>query len=244
MKQLLAALIIMMTCTTANAAIDVVVVKPETVRVGQLVILSLKITNDASPEAITGAQVEWKTNPETNNFLVIDDGQRAVVCFEKPGSTHRFAVAVHVDGILKLEFFDITVEGAAPTPKPVDPVDPVDPVVPTPGDFDGLHAKVLASVASVSTNPVDVQALASAFRTIALATDSGQYNTVGEMIIATSTATKKALGGNLNDWAVFRATLSTELQRLNREGKLVTVQHHSSAWKLIAKALTEHANSL
>ncbi len=238
MKQILAALIIMMTCTTANAAIDVKVVKPETVRVGQLVILSLEITNDASPEAID-ALITWKTSPESINFLVIENGQRAIVSFEKPGSTHRFAVAVYVDGILLLEFFDITVEGTKPTPKPVDPVEPV-----TPSDFDGLHTKVMAALVSVSTNPVDVQALASAFRTIALATDSGQYETVGEMIVATSTATKNALGGNLDDWATFRASLSTELQRLNREGKLVSVRQHSSAWKLIAKALAEHATTL
>ena len=64
------------------------------------------------------------------------------------------------------------------------------------------------------------------------------------MIMATSTATKKALGGNLDDWSDFRTKLSTELQKLNREGKLSTVAQHASAWKQIANALKGHADSL
>lgn len=197
----------------------VVLKAPATATIGQLVVLD--VTDSI------GESFEWHVSPDTGNFLVIDNGRRAV--FSTPvGGDFVFTVGTALNSTVNVKIHTVRV--------------PTGPVEPTAVD---MAAKVASWCAAVNspTKRDDALKLAQSFSAVAALADTREM-TPDEIVQATIVSNRDALSGNLQNWVPFLQSLQAELKAQSNVGKLVDSKAHADAWKSIAKGLTDYADTM
>lgn len=198
--------------------ISLVVEAPTKVKIGDLVVLSVEKSNAVS--------FEWIVLPSTDNFLVIDEGRRAVFSCGESGE-FIFIVACAKGDDVRVKYHKLVVTGP---PKPED----------------GIKSVIVALCDRVESQSKrdDVLKLAQSFSSVAAAMAQGGNWTPVDIAKATKISNQDALGERLTDWNPFAEGLAKTLQQMNSEGKLVTTEDHIAVWRKIADALREYASNL
>lgn len=181
---------------------------PTEVKLGDLVIL--EVTGEAA------ASYKWKIVPESDNFLVIDNGKRAVFSHGIEGN-FMFILAAAKDGDVDVVTHDLRVVG-----KP---------------SYSGIETKVRQWVRGVNTTKDEAEKLANSFKTVAMVARSGQIRDIEGFIQATKVANQDAIGANLESWAPFRAALNQELTSKHEAGELPDLDAHIQYWIELSEAL-------
>jgi hypothetical protein len=202
-----------------------VMVAPTEVRLGKLVILDVSQS--------TGNKFKWLVVPETEDFLVIDDGRRAVFSSGVPGE-YMFIVACAVDDSVDVVRHVVRVTGVAP-PAPQPDIDPVTPESLT----SALSKQVQVWCAKIQspTRSADALKLAGAMEGVAAQINAGTLTTPYEIVSATAEANRAALGEDLSTWVPFLRSLQDAVETMANDGKLTTPAQHAVIWMEIAKGL-------
>jgi len=198
--------------------ITLVLDAPSKCKAGDLVVLSVEGSNAAS--------FEWIVLPSTDNFLVIDEGRRAVFACGESGE-FIFIVAAAKGGQVRVIYHKLVVTGP---PKPTD----------------GIASIIVAlcdKVASPSKRD-DLMRLSQSFLSVASTMEQGGDWTPGDIAKATRVSNKGALGERLGDWTPFASGLAKQLGAMSKAGKLTTTEDHIAVWKQIAAALRDYAEQL
>lgn len=209
---------------------EVIIAAPEEVKLGKLVVLDVSQS--------VGNKFEWMVVPETEDFLVIDEGRRAVFSSGVPGE-FMFIVACAVNDSVDVKRHIVRVIGVTPPPPPPNPPQP--PVNPS----TALSKKVgtwCTTIQSPSRSG-DAIKLAGAFEAVAAQIDAGTLVQPYDIITSTTEANRAALGEQLQAWIPFLRSLQAELEQRADDGLLVTPTQHSAVWKEIAKGLRYFASS-
>jgi len=208
----------------------VVVSAPKEVKLGKLVVLDVSES--------TAVTFKWLVVPETEDFLVIDDGRRAVFSSGVPGE-FMFIIAGAAADTVDVKRHVVRVLGIAP-PGPVEPPDPITPPLPGPSVLTSELAKQVNGWCGQIQSPTrsaEARQLANGFESVASQIDAGVLTTAYDIIQSTTDANKGALGDRLQVWIPFLRGLQAELEARADDGKLVSPDQHSEAWKEIAKGL-------
>lgn len=197
---------------------DVVVVCPETARVGQLVVL------DASESYVDN--FKWESPDSVDNFIVIEGGKRAFFSAEKAG-TYHFWVAGALDETVDLDHVCIQVDGGGPAPQPV-----------------GLEARVRQWLKLVKSEnwKSEAEALGASFQSLSAQISAGVIRTPDDVIKATTISNRSALGNSISDWEGFGQELRKELNGLRDAGKLSDMPSHATLWLEIGQILDKVAH--
>lgn len=198
---------------------NLVVVGPDKVKMGELVVISV--------EESIAASYKWIVLPETKDFMVIDGGKRAVFSSSK-GGTYKFFISCGLGDTVDSAVHVVNVRGGV-SPRPSD-------------DFATRLATYCEKVVS-DTKRDDCLALAQSFSSVALIMD-GTGATPSEIVKATFKSNQDALGSKLDNWLPFRTGLSRELKMLADGDKLSNTASHVTVWKQIANALRFYASTL
>jgi hypothetical protein len=204
-----------------------VITAPTEVRIGKLVVLDVSKSS--------GNTFKWLVVPETEDFLVIDNGRRAVFSSGVVGE-YMFIIACAINDSVDVQRHIVRVVNTGPTPPgPVTPDDPMPPVSPT----STLSKKVSEWCASIQspTRAADAVKLANAFDSVAARIDAGTLTDPYAIITATAEVSRSALGPNAKDWVPFLRSLQAELEQRASDGTLSTPTQHAGVWKEIAKGL-------
>jgi hypothetical protein len=206
----------------------VVITAPKEVKLGKLVVLDVSES--------TGNKFKWMVVPETEDFLVIDDGRRAVFSSGVPGE-YMFIVACAAGDSVDVKRHIVRILSISPPP-PIDPIDPVSPPNPT-RIMSELGKKVTSWCVKVQspTRSAEARQLADGFESVASQIDAGILTSAYEIIQSTTDAHKGALGDRLQVWIPFLRGLQAELEQRADNRTLVSPAQHSVAWKEIAKGL-------
>ena len=196
---------------------QVVFYAPAEVRIGQLVVIDVSASNASS--------FDWQVVPETQNFIVIDEGRRAVFSSETAGD-YLFVV-----GAAKGETVDVASHrirvgsgGAQPTANIASKVPDWCGKVQSPSKRDEA-LRLSQSFASVA----------------AIVTPSMQAS---DIVAATVKSNRDALGSNIKNWEPFLAQLQVELEARVADGSLSNADSHIKAWREISQALAEYAKTV
>jgi len=198
--------------------ITLVIDAPLKCKAGDLVVLSVEGSNAAS--------FEWIVLPSTDNFLVIDEGRRAVFSCGESGE-FIFIVAAAKGDQVKVLYHKLVVAGP---PKPTD----------------GISSIVVALCDKIvsPTKRDDVMRLSQSFSSVAAAMQQGGEWTAVDIAKATRMSNQDALGERLSDWNSFASGLAKALGQMNKDGKLVSTEDHINTWKEIASTLRAYADQL
>jgi hypothetical protein len=195
--------------------VTLAIVAPAKVNAGDLVVLSVESN---------AVNFEWIVLPSTDNFLVIDGGQRAVFSSGIPGEYTFICAAARADRV-KVTYFKIQVIG---------------------GERSIVSSKVLALCEKVDDSPTKVgeaHRLSQSFLDVVVAMQDSKLTTPLEIAKATRAQNKLALGDRMSAWSPFATGLADLLGQLAGDGKLKTVDDHIKVWKEIADSLRAYADS-
>lgn len=199
-----------------------VVEGPTNAEVGELVVISV--------EKSSATTFKWITLPSTPDFLVIDDGKRAVFSSRK-GGEYKFIIACSLGDTCDVVVHTVFIEGEPDTPS-------------APGT--SLSSKIATWCNQVNSENKKGEALklAQSFNSVGLIIDGGSLSTPSEIVAATSISNREALGDSLEAWKPFRTGLAEELRALAEAGLLPDAEAHAKVWKGVASALREYAETL
>jgi len=209
---------------------EVIIAAPAEIKLGKLVVLDVSQS--------VGNKFEWMVVPETEDFLVIDEGRRAVFSSGVPGE-FMFIVACAVNDSVDVKRHIVRVIGVTPPP-------PQPPVPPTPPGPETALSKQVGTWCAKIQSPSrsgDAVKLAGAFEGVAAQIDAGTLTQPYDIITATTEANRASLGDQLQAWIPFLRSLQAELEQRADDGLLVTPVQHSAVWKEIAKGLRVFAAS-
>jgi hypothetical protein len=196
---------------------SIVLRAPDKAKVGQLVILDVSES--------TANSFRWEPQQKTANFLVIDDGRRAVFSAEV-GGEYTFVVAAAKDNTVDVKIHTIKVAGG-----------PAEP-----GDDIAARIASWCEPISSATKRDDAIKLAQSFSSVS-AVISDQM-TPADIVEATKKSNRDALGDNVQNWVPFLEGLQKELKAQAEAGKLPDNEAHRRMWRAIADGLKEYAETL
>lgn len=186
----------------------IVLVAPETARVGELVRLNVSDS--------VAASYKWLVVPPSQDFEVYDAGRRAVFSARMPGE-YVFVVAAALKDTVDVVRHVIIVRGPPPMPQ----TDALDEWIPF--------------WAYTYNLPSDgAQALAASFEEIAAREDLEEPE---DWIRATAEANRAALGDKLAIWKPILNKIGEILLKKAQAGELMTPEQHKSLWLEIASGL-------
>jgi hypothetical protein len=203
----------------AVVPVDLVTIDaPDTAAVGELVVLSVQGSGASS--------FSWQVEPPTQHFLVIDKGQRAVFSATAPGE-YLFMVGGAKGDASDLKTHKITVTAGVTVPP-----------------ADDVPAKV-TTLAKIKNLPrLAADKIASVFSSVSAAATSGALSDPADIVDATKRGTQSALGpAEYIAAKPFLQSLQTELNALAAAGRLSDTAAHAQAWRQIADALRDYAES-
>ena len=195
-----------------NAA-QVVLVAPAEVAPSQLVILD---AGESTADSIT-----WSCEPKTANWLVIDNGRRAV--FSGASGEYLFIVAAAKGGSVDVKTHRIKITEGAPD--------------------ESLKAKI-AEWAEPIQSPSkrdDLIRLSQSFASIASAVEVGGLSPEN-ILAATKTSNQAALGANAAYWQPLFNELTAYLQA--DAENLTDAPSLAAKWREISAALAEYSRTL
>ncbi len=202
---------------------DVVITAPTQVSVGQLA--RLDVTKS------TSKTFKWQVLPKTDNFVVYDDGQRAVFSAPSPGEYTFIVAGAGGPNNIDIQYKVVKVTGNGPTPGP------------TPGpnnpSVSDLSDQVLDWAKTVNSPNAKAEAakLADAFDGVKGRIISGDLKTASDIIEAQKTANRTALGDSLTAWVPFLEKIQTDLKSRAMAGTMVTPEQHTPIWGEIVEGL-------
>lgn len=201
---------------TAGEA-KIVLKAPDKAKIGQLVILDVSES--------TAATFRWELQQKTANFLVIDNGRKAVFSAEA-GGDYTFVVAAASGNSVDVKIFTVKVAGGAPQP----------------GDDIGTKIAKWCEKIDYPAKRDDLLKLAQSFSSVsAVITDQMGP---ADIVDATKKSNRDALGNNIQNWVPFLEGLQGELKSLAEGGKLPDNEAHRRIWRAIADGLKDYAATL
>lgn len=195
----------------------IVLKAPDKAKVGELVILDVSESNATS--------FKWQLQQKSSNFLVIDNGRRAVFSAEA-GGEYTFVVAAAKDNTVDVKIHIITIPGG--------PAQPTDDI--------GVKIADWCKPISYPQKRDDLLKLAQSFSSVS-AIISDQMSPE-DIVKATIQSNRDALGGNLDNWVPFLQNLQDELKARAGAGKLPDTEAHRQMWRAIADGLKDYAATL
>lgn len=198
---------------------------PDRVRVGDLIIIDLS-------ESL-GAGFDYKVMPKPPGLRIFDDG-RTIVCGTGDKNTeYLFIVSCALDGDSDIQTHIIKVYGAS---KPG----------PSPNPGENVIGKVKDWCDSVTspTQRDDAIRLAQSFASVAVIIEQDTFGSAADLIEATATSNRGALGDNLSHWTPLLDSLMKELKLMAEVGKLPDIKAHAQVWKDVASGLRAYAESI
>jgi hypothetical protein len=195
----------------------IVLKAPDKAKVGQLVVL------DVSESIATNFR--WESQQKTTNFLVIDNGRKAVFSAEV-GGDYTFVVAAANGNTVDVKIHTIKVAGGLPQP----------------GDEIGAKVAKWCETINYPEKRDDLLKLAQSFSSVSAVVT--EEMTPEDIVKATKKSNQDALGSNLQNWVPFLDGLQSELKSLAEAGKLPDNEAHRRMWKAIADGLKDYANKI
>jgi len=218
MKPIIAslALLICLTSTTLCSSDDVVtpaeakvvLVAPQSCRIGELVRLDVS--------ASAAASYKWLLVPESVDFLVYDSGERAVFSARTSGK-YQFIIAVAYKDTVDVVTHTITVK----TP-------PAQPATELLSDW------IPYWIWNYPLPPDECMSLSESFAAIAKRDD---LKTPQDWMKVTIAANKEILGDRTSAWAPILNKISAGMKKRAEMGELETVEQHAATWNEIAEGL-------
>lgn len=210
---------------------------PDEVGSGQLVVLTARGSADS---------YRWQIIPDTNSFLVIEGGRRAVFSHGDAG-TFLVVLAAARGGEVAVKTHSLRV---SPRSRP-------QPVEPAPKPADSLSRKVAdwCDAVELPSRRRDAGILADSFLAIARDLEEGKlkapeewdpqsdevHRWVEQLSAWTSAANEAALGMSYEAWRPFFVSLNAELDSMSAEGKLAGLDAHVDAWRAIGQSLRQYS---
>lgn len=209
----------------------IVINAPSTGDVGELIRFDL---SDSVAESF-----KWLRVPESVDFEVYANGRRAVFSARKPGE-YMVIVACAYQGTVDVTTHTVIIIGPDPAPLPPGPNNNY-PVVPKPADGASLVVWMPYWCSSIQCPKDETMRLAASFESIVATIAAGINTTPQEIIVATSTANRQALGESITAWMPVLQNLQSALKTRSEAGIIVTAEQHAEAWREIAEGLRAYA---
>lgn len=198
---------------------------PDKVKVGDMIIIDLS-------ESLGGG-FDYEVEPTPPGLRTFDDGKVIVCGTGDKNVTYTFMISCALGGDSDIAVHKVKVTGAkAPGP----PADPGENIVEKVKDW--------ASDVDSPTKRDDAIKLAQSFASVAIVIEQDQFSSPAELVQATATSNRDALGENLSHWTPLLDSLMQELKAAAQIGKLQDVKDHARIWKDVAKGLREYATTL
>jgi len=203
---------------------EVVIQGPDKVKVGTLITLDLS--------GSLGGGFDYEVEPKPPGLRTFDDGRIIVCGTGAKDVTYTFMVSCALGGDSDIAIHKVRVTGGQANGPP-----------PKPGE--DLQAKVLDWIEDVESPSKrdDAMKLAQSFSSIAIIIDQDTFTTPVEIIQATATSNRDALGTRVQAWAPLLDSLMLELRAMAQDGKLSDVKSHAFVWKEVAQALRDYART-
>lgn len=211
----------------ATDVAQVVIHAPEVGEVGELIRLDV---SDSTAESF-----RWLLVPESIDFEVYDNGQRAVFSARRPGD-YMFIVACAYKGTVDVTTHVVTIRGDQPLPP-----DDGTPDIPAPDENASVGEWLLYWCIQEQVPAHEALLLAQSFESVAATIAAGVNTTPQEIVEATAVANRQALGPAIDSWQPVLQQLQTLLRTKAENGSLVTAEQHANVWREIATGLQEYA---
>lgn len=210
--------------TVDPEAPNVVIEAPSTVKVGDMIVVDVSTSN--------GGGFDWEVVPEPLNMRIFNDGKVMCAATGPKSVEYLFIVSCAHNGKSDVKTHTVIVVGSKPL------------VPDRPGE--NVAEKVLAWCAGVESPMLrdDALKLAQSFASLATVIESGAFDTPNEIVIATKTTNRDALGDNLQYWVPLFDGLMVELKAMAQVGMLPDAISHAPVWKAVAEGLSTYANQL
>jgi len=214
---------------------DIVINAQESAEVGELVRFDVSES--------TADSFKWVLVPNSIDFEVYDEGQRAVFSARHPGE-YMFIVGCAYQGTIDIVTHIVTIEGGDPgPPNPPDPPHPPNPNIPDvrKPDSSVLFEWVAYWCSQAQRSKYETLYVAGSFEGVAAQISAGVLTDTESIIEATVNANRQALGDSITDWLPVLREIQTELKSRAEAGILVTPEQHAVAWREIAKGMRSYA---
>lgn len=202
----------------------VVIQAPDKVKVGDLIRIDLSGSQ--------GAGFDYQVIPEPPGLQVFDDGRTIVCGTGDKNVEYLFMISCALDGDSDIKTHIVRVHGAQ-TDSPVNP-------------GQNLVEKVKDWCDDVNSPDKrdDALALAQSFSSVAIIIEQDTFSSAEELVQATTTSNRDALGDNLEQWESLLNSLMLELKAMASAGQLPDIRSHARVWKDVARGLREYAASM
>lgn len=213
-------LIICLCCSLGfSQEAEVVINAEQQVNIGDLIVIDLSESK--------GEGFDYFVEPTPPGLRVFNDGKIIVCGTGDKSTTYTFSISCAVDNDSDIAVHKITVNTASP-----------------PDNSMVSKVKEWAGVVESPTKRDDALKLAQAFASVAIVIEQDTFKSPEELVKATATSNREALGDNLEYWTPLLENLMKELKEMDRLGKLSTIEAHIPVWKDIAQGLREYALEL
>ena len=198
---------------------------PDKVKVGDMIVIDLS-------ESLGGG-FDYAVEPMPPGLRTFDSGKIIVCGTGDENVTYTFMISCALDGDSDIAVHKVKVTGAAAPGPPPDP-----------GQNIPEKVKDWADDVDSPSKRDDCVKLAQSFSSVAIIIEQDQFSTPAELVQATATSNRDALGENLSHWTPLLDSLMQELKAMAQLGKLQDVKDHARIWKDVAKGLREYATTL
>jgi hypothetical protein len=181
-----------------------------------------------------GGGFDYAVEPTPPNLRTFNNGKIIVCGTGAQNVTYTFMISCALGGDSDVGVFKIKVTGA-----PTEPVAPVDP-----GNEMTAKARKWAALVDTHSRRDDAIKLAQSFSSVAIIIEQNTFNTPTEVVKATATSNRDALGSQLEQWIPFLDALMNELEAMAELGQLSSVEDHAPVWRAVAMGLREFADTL
>lgn len=204
---------------------EVVAKFKDKVKVGDMIVIDLS-------ESLGGG-FDYHVEPMPPDLRTFNNGKVIVCGTGDKNVTYTFSLSCALNGDSDINVIKVKVTGA---PAPGPPADPGENIVEKVKDW--------ASEVDSPTKRDDALALAQSFSSVAIVIEQNTFSTPAELVKATATSNRDALGDNLEHWTPLLDGLMSELKAMAQLGKLGDVRDHAVIWKEVAQGLREYAATI
>lgn len=208
----------------AEGGPQVVINAPDKIKVGDMIVIDLSQSQGGGFDVIV--------QPALPSARTFDDGKVIVSGTGYKTQDYLVIVSCALDGQSDVKTHTIKVIG----PQPVIPVNP----------GENIPQKVLSWCDGVDSPTLrdDAMKLAQSFASLATVIENGTFQDASEIVAATKTSNRDALGANLEYWVPLAEGLMNELKAMAKAGLLPDAQAHGPVWRAVSEGLKEYANQL
>jgi len=203
---------------------EVVIEAPSTVKVGDMIVIDVSKS--------IGEGFDLIIRPQPPQVRVFNDGKVVVTATGPKTTEYLIIVSCALNGKSDVKVQVVRVIG----PQPFKPVDP----------GENIAEKVLSWCETVNspTPRDDALKLAQSFSSLATVINSNTFNAPIEIVAATKTSNRDALGSNLEYWVPLLDGLMNELKAMSSAGKLPDALSHGPVWRAVSEGLKAYAEKL